>query len=154
MPTTVATLQAELLEECKPIASIVGLDVETVEGIATSLAGPIRKAIIAGGGTVSDPPNVTDADVATASAGFDSLALYGKFFLLKKCRSRWHLVDMKSGEESQMLNQLSTRLKELENEIKEDLKDPDAIENVKVAGPPSIGIIEAGRTRIYDPFSI
>jgi hypothetical protein len=139
MPITVASLKAELIEEFGPVMSAAGMT-------ESYLLGPIRKAIVAGGGTIADPPSVTDADAQSATAPFDTLVTVAKLHLIRKFLGNYTGVDMKSGEESQSLSQLAKRMQELQTEEKEDIIDPDNPLIEKQSTPPQIGIIQEGTT--------
>ena len=139
MPTTVANLIAELKEEFGPVMSAANMT-------DAYLLGPIRKAILAGGGSVADPPSVTDADTQTATVSFDTLVSVAKLHLIRKFLGNYTGVDMKSGEESQSLSQLAKRMQELQTEEKEDITDPDNPLTAVPSGPPQIGVIQEGTT--------
>jgi hypothetical protein len=139
MPTTVANLIAELKEEFGPVMSAANMT-------DAYLLGPIRKAILAGGGTVADPPSVTDADAQSATVPFDKMVTIAKLHLIRKFLGNYVGVDMKSGEESQMLSQLAKRMQELQTEEKEDIADPDNPLTDQPSGPPQIGVIKEGTT--------
>jgi hypothetical protein len=142
MPATRAALEDELVQELGPIAVAAGISLVRVDDVIASLNGPIRKAIVAGGGSVVDPTFVTDADVISATAPFDTLVTFARIAFIEKILGNYAFVDMKSGELSQSLNQLAVRLKDMLAAIKEELKDPEAIAALQVAGPPVIGVIE------------
>lgn len=137
MAATVNSLIAELTEEFGPVMAAASMP-------DSYLLGPIRKAILQGGGSIADPPSVTDADVQTATAPFDTLVTYAKLHLIRKFLGNYAGVDMKSGEESQSLSQLAKRMQELQTEVKEDLKDPDDPLTMRRPTPPQIGIIQEG----------
>lgn len=151
MAFTRADIEEELIEECGPFVAVVGGNALTKDGTNKSLEGPIRRAIERSGGTVADPPLVTDADVATVTGSFSTLTFFARYFLLQKCRSRWAEWDQKQGNESQNLSDIRKALDAMIEEINEQLKDPDLIPGVEVndIGVASSGLIEAGTD--FDP---
>jgi hypothetical protein len=151
MAFTKADLENEGIEECGPFIAIVGGNALTKDGTNAFLEGPIRRAIERSGGSIADPPRVSDSDVATVTGSFSAVSFFLKLFILEKCRSRWAEWDQKQGNETQNLSDLREALDKMLDDIAEQLKDPETAPGVVTQdiGVASSGIIEAGTE--FDP---
>lgn len=146
MAWTRANLEDRLIRSFGPLLSITEvLDATTNDGTNQSLLIPIHDAILSCGGTVVSSPDVTDDDISTVTIPFVRFFRLLTLYTLELVWNNWPFVDLKSDEDSQMLSQLAKRLQERIKEIKEELTDPDSIENsVIVEGPPTVGKLSAG----------
>lgn len=155
--STRADIQKVLIRELGPWLSVAGLDGETQDTPNDSLEHAIGRAIIGSGGTVQNPPTVTDADVGTITGGFYSFAVLAQYYLLDTIWGNWPYVDQRDGDTEQKLNQLADRLQKKQEAIQEQLKDPDLIAALKVPPLPMIARIKVGSSGFLlpaNPFKI
>lgn len=151
---TRADLEAEAIGDLRPYVAVTRLDATTIDGTNADLAGPIRKAILASGGAVADAPAVTDEDVATCTAPFDTVAFHVRLHTLYKCRGNWARVDMRQGMEEQKLKQLfdmmQAQIEDMETQLEED---PELVTDGSINQPPVSGVMEAGGCDPYHPLT-
>lgn len=148
---TRADVQKVLIRELGPFLAVSGLDGETQDTPNDSLENAIGRAITSSGGTVANPPTVTDDDVATVTGGFYKLAVLAEYYLLDTIWGNWPYVDQKDGDTEQKLNQLADRLEQKQEAILAQITDPTIIEAMKVPGPPVIGRIKTGSLGFMSP---
>jgi hypothetical protein len=148
---TLAEVQTLLVGELGPFLEVTGLD-QTTGTPNASLMPAIGLAISAAGGTIQNPPTVTDTDVATVS-GFYRFVTLAKYYLLDTIWGNWPYVDQRDGDTEKKLSQLAERLQKKQDAIEKALKDPDAIAALKVPGPPRVGAIKVGSTGHLNPFN-
>jgi hypothetical protein len=143
---TVATLEEELAEEIGPYLAICGMDaVPTPDGSNVSMRGPIRKAVARSGGTIAEYPFVTDADVATATADPERIALRARLYGLEKCWGNWAKFDQRDGDTEKKLRQLGEALEKRIKALKDELNEEEpGIDAPTGAEASDIGKIRAG----------
>src|SRR4051812_14427807 len=93
MGLTVSAMEEELIEEFRPYMTLLRMDVSTKDGNNANLRSVIRRAVEACGGTIADFPYITDADIATITAGAGRLWLVARIYLLEKLWDWWAKFD-------------------------------------------------------------
>jgi hypothetical protein len=153
MAWTVADLEAELWGAFGPLLTLVKLST-VVDGSRPALRSVIRDAVEAAGGTVANPPEVTDDDIATIPVGHLIYRKLADLYILEKIWGNWALVDMKKGTTEQKLSQLADRIQKKIEELKKELADPDSpIASLGIPIPAAeVGKIIAGSYVPHDPF--
>jgi hypothetical protein len=153
---TRAAIQKTLIRELGPFLAVAGLDGETQDTPNDSLENAIGRAIVASGGSVQDPPTVSDDDVASVTGDYYKFSVLGMYYLLDTIWGNWPYVDQKDDATEQKLDQFAKRLLEKQEAILDALKDPDILAALKVPGPPVIGRIKTGLRGPmypYNPFT-
>lgn len=106
MSLTRRAVESILLRRIGKTFDAVGLDGQTVGG-NSDLSDPIAWAIRQLGGSVADPVDVSDADVATAEGeGVDALLDYAELRALQTAVQACDLVDISVGPRRESLGQL------------------------------------------------
>lgn len=145
MPITLAKVVSDISEDLGGFMSKIGLT-------ESGLEAPIRDAVPLAGGTLSDPTEVTDADLSTVT-NYPRLLIFARLHTIRRLWGLWAEVDQKDGDVEQKLNQLAERLEKKEKAILDQLKDPEIAGIVVIETPPVIGQIKAGETIPVFPFN-
>lgn len=153
MALTLTDVQKALVTQLGPFLDVAGLDGVTQDTPNLSMQDAIGRAITSSGGTVASPPEITDSDIATITAGWYRFTLLAQYHLLDTIWGNWPYVDQKDGDTSQSLNQLAERLTKKQEAIMAGLKDPELLAALKVPGPPRIAKIIAGSRGGMTPFN-
>lgn len=154
MAWTVETMEAELWSAFGPYFTLVGLGVVDGGGARPALRAIIRDAVEAGGGTIADPPLVTDADIATMKIGHLGYKKVVALHALETIWGNWAKVDVKSGTTEQKLDQLAKRIQDKIKALTEELADPDSPTSILGIPIPAadIGEIIVGSYVPHDPY--
>jgi hypothetical protein len=153
MALTIAAMEEELIEELRPYMAITKMDVSTKDGNNVSLRSVIRRAIEACGGSIADFPYVTDADIATITAGAGRLWLVARIYLLEKVWDHWAKFDERKGDTDQKLREVAKDLAKRVDTLKEELANPEEAGGVAILpSAPEVGEISAGSDIPHDPF--
>ena len=155
MAWTKADLEAELWEAFGPYFNLVKLDTMNEFGTRPGLHSIIRDAVEASGGTIANPPEVTDTDVATMQLGHLGYQKVASLYALEKIWGNWAKVDVKGGLTEQKLNQIAERIQAKIKAIQAELADPDSPTSIITTPIPAsdIGVMIAGIVIPHDPFA-
>jgi hypothetical protein len=138
MPITLSKTVEDLSEDLSGFMAKVGMN-------GDGLHSAIRDAVPVAGGTLADPTEVTDGDVATVTS-YPRLLVFARLYAIRRIWGKWAEVDQKDGDVDQKLSQLWGALERKEKAILEELKDPDLAAIQVIETPPVIGVIKAGYT--------
>lgn len=145
MPITLAKVVEDVSEDLSGFMAKVNMSGE-------GLYSAIRDAVPVAGGTLADPTEVTDGDVATVSS-YPRLLLFARLYAIRRIWGKWAEVDQKDGDTEQKLSQLWGAIEKKEKAILEELKDPELSAVQVIETPPVIGTIKAGETTSFIPFN-
>jgi hypothetical protein len=154
MPLTVAAIESELLVRVGPYLARVGLDGTTAGGANAALRGPVRRAILAVGGSMADPITPSDADVAAVRGpALERLLDVAELRALENCWGNWPKVNFSAGGNSQELGDLSSRLEKRIASLQARTRGPYGPGDPSLPRPSATGIIKAGRCDSGDPWA-
>lgn len=113
-----------LLNRCAGVMEVADMDYTTASGSNADLNDPIAFAVRRTEGTVTDPTNVSDADVSSVeSTRFDEMVDIAEWRLLTNIWGNYTLIDFKLGPRQEKNDQIRLGLQRRIEKTEKTLQD-------------------------------